>query len=128
MMKTVQRKIKWLSRLMLAVMLFAYGIVATHACVMPDSMPASVHSVKSGAEAMPCHEITQKNDNACLLSCNQPDQVNVDQHHISFAPASAAHVLSGRLQAQHTPQVFPPTTLALNTGPPLTIRFCSFLL
>jgi hypothetical protein len=126
-MKLAQRKIKWLARLMLVLLLFAQGIVAVNACVA--SSPTQAFSMaEQGDEAMPCHDEEIPNTNACLSHCTQPDQISVDQHHMPLtAPVSVIAWASIQPQAQHIPPVIYSEHLALDTGPPIPIRFCSFL-
>jgi hypothetical protein len=128
-MKLAQRKIKWLARLMLGLVLFAQGIVAANACVAPTASPAQAYSMaQTDDEAMPCHEEEIPNSNACLSHCTQSDQISVDQHHIPVAaPVSVIAWASSQPQAQHISFSFSPEHLALDTGPPIPIRFCTFL-
>lgn len=128
-MKLAQRKIKWLARLMLGLVLFAQGVVAANACVAPIAGPAQVYSMAQQDEgAMPCHDEERPNANACLSHCTQSDQISVDQHHAPIAaPVSVIAWASIQPQVQ---QIRPATSfeyLALDTGPPIPIRFCSFL-
>jgi hypothetical protein len=126
-MKLAQRKIKWLARLMLVLMLFAQGIVAANACIETAASPVQAYSMaQQEDEAMPCHD--DLNANACLASCTQSDQVNVDQHTVPLAaPVSAIAWVSNQPPAQHLRPVIFPEHLVLDTGPPIPIRFCSFL-
>lgn len=126
-MKLAQRKIKWLARLMLVLVLFAQGIVAANACVA--SSPAQAYSMEQhDDDAMPCHEEETPNANACLSHCTQSDQVSVDQHDAPIhAPVSVIAWANTQPQAQHTPSVTYSEPLALDTGPPIPIRFCSLL-
>lgn len=126
-MKLAQRKVKWLARLMLVLVLFAQGIVAANACVA--SSPAQAYTMEQHDDAaMPCHEEETPNANACLSHCTQSDQVSVDQQHTPIhAPVSVIAWASIQPQAQHIPPVIYSAPLALDTGPPIPIRFCSFL-
>ena len=130
-MKLAQRKIKWLTRLMLVVMLFAQGIVAANACVSPAATPEHAYVMTQQEEgAMPCHQHAEKmpNANACLEHCTQSDQVNVDQHTIPFAaPVSVIAWVSSQPPAQFIRPTRFTEHLVLDTGPPIPIRFCSFL-
>jgi len=128
-MKLAQRKIKWLARLMLGLVLFAQGIVAANACVAPSASPAQAYSmVQQDDEAMPCHEEEIPNANICLSHCTQSDQISVDQHSVPLAaPVSVIAWVIRQPQAQRVRTSFSPEYLALDTGPPLSIRFCSFL-
>jgi hypothetical protein len=126
-MKLAQRKIKWLARLMLVLVLFAQGIVAANACVA--SSPAQAYTMaQQDEEAMPCHEEETPNANACLSHCTQSDQISADQHEAPVAaPTSVIAWASIQPQAQHLHPTFSPQPLALDTGPPIPIRFCSLL-
>jgi len=126
-MKLAQRNIKWLARLMLVLVLFAQGIIAANACVAPS--PAQAYSMaQQDDEAMPCHEEEIPNANACLSHCTQSDQISVDQHHVPFAaPLSVIAWASSQPQTQHIRPAASFEHLALDTGPPIPIRFCSFL-
>lgn len=127
MMKLAQCKIRWLARLMLALVLFAHGIVAASACVM--SSPAQAYGMEQHEdEAMPCHEEETPNANACLVHCAQPDQISVDQHSATIAvPASLVTWLTPFPQIQQDRPKIAPEHVALDTGPPIPIRFCSLL-
>lgn len=128
-MKLAQRKIKWLARLMLGLMLFAQGIVAANACDALSAGPAQAFSMaQHDDKSMPCHDGVRSNGNACLTHCTQSDQVNVDQHQAPVAaPTSVIAWISSQPQAQQIRQTTSPEHLALDTGPPIPIRFCSFL-
>ena len=128
-MKLAQRKIKWLSRLMLGLVLFAQGIVAANACVAPTASPVQAYATEQNAGAMPCHGEEIPNANACLGHCTQPDRISVDQHNVPLAaPVSVIGWVSARPQAQSMRPASSPEYLVLNTGPPISIRFCSFLI
>jgi hypothetical protein len=128
-MKLAQRKIKWLARLVLGLVLFAQGIVAANACVAPSASPVQAYAAVSDDEALPCHEEERTNANACLTHCTQSDRISVDQH--TMPPAAPLGVIArvvSQPQIQRVRPVAPPESLSLNTGPPLSIRFCSFLI
>ncbi len=128
-MKLAQRKIKWLSRLMLGLALFAQGIVAATACVAPGASAVQAYAIEQNAGATPCHEEELVNANACLGHCTQSDRISVDQHNVSIAaPVSVISWVTIRPQAQSMRLAISPEYLALNTGPPIPIRFCSFLI
>lgn len=128
-MKLAQYRIKWLARLMLVLVLFAQGIVAANACISPAASPEQAYAMaQQDDEAMPCHEEESPNANACLAHCTQSDQISVDQHHIPVAvPVSVIAWVSSQPPAQHIRPVISPEHLVLDTGPPIPIRFCSFL-
>lgn len=127
-MNLSQRKTQYLSRLTLAVVLFAQGILAAHACVGPVAGAAQSFAVLQAAETMPCHEAAKVNPNECLMHCTQSDQVNLDQHAMAALPVNEVvlHVVMPAMQ--HKVLATELTPLVLNTGPPLSIRFCSFLI
>jgi len=135
-MKLAQRKIKWLARLMLGLTLFAQGVVAANACVAPTASPVQAYTqavqagmVEHDEEAMPCHEEKTPNANACLAHCTQSDQISADQHNVQLAaPVSVLSRAIIQPQMRHIRPVISATHLVLDTGPPIPIRFCSFLI
>jgi hypothetical protein len=127
-MKFTQRKSRWLARLMLVVALFAQSILAAHACVAPDASAAQAVAMESVNEAMPCHETAELNANACLMHCTASDQLSLDQHTLVAAPAEEIVLLLAMPQIKHRVLASNQSPLVLTTGPPLSIRFCSFLL
>ncbi len=128
-MKLAQRKSKWLSRLMLGLVLFAQGIVVATACVAPGASPVHAYAIEQNAGAMPCHDEKLSNANACLGHCTQPDRISVDQHNVPLAaPVSVISWATIQPQAQSMRLAISPEYLALNTGPLIPIRFCSFLI
>ncbi len=128
-MKLAQRKIKWLSRLMLGLVLFAQGIVVATACVVSGTSAVQAYAIEQNAAAMPCHNEKLANANSCLGHCTQSDRISVDQHNVQLAaPVSVSSWVSARSQAQSKRPASSLEYLALNTGPPISIRFCSFLI
>ena len=128
-MKLAQRKIKWLARLMLLLVLFAQGMVAANACVTPNAGPVQAFKVvHQSDEAMPCHMGKVHNANACLVHCTQSDQISADQHDMPVAiPVNViVRVISQPLIEYSHPIIFSEHRV-LDTGPPIPIRFCSFL-
>jgi len=127
-MRSSQRKIKDLSRLLLAVVLFAQGILAAHACVEPLAGAAQSLSSQQATGAMHCHEATKVNANECLMHCTQSDQVNLDQHDMTALPVQEVvlHVVKQPLQQRLVTAAYTPAVL--NSGPPLSISFCSYQL
>jgi hypothetical protein len=80
-------------------------------------------------EAMPCHMAKTHNANACLVHCTQSDQISVDQHHMPVAaPVSDVFRVIPQPQIEHSRTSVFPEHLVLDTGPPIPIRFCSFLI
>ena len=128
-MKLAQRKIKWLARLMLVLVIFSQVILDANACVAPTASPVRAYTMAQHEDdAMPCHEQENSNANACLSHCTQSDQVNVDQQSAQLpVPVSVIAWVSSQTQAQHIlPAIFL-EHLVPDTGPPIPIRFCSFL-
>ncbi len=123
-----QRKNRYLTRLVLAAVLFAQGILAAHACVEPVAGAAQAVSGKQSVETMHCHEVESVNPNECLMHCTQSDQVNLDQHSMAALPANKVVLHVVMPYSQHKVNAVEYTPLVLNTGPPLSIRFCSFLI
>lgn len=127
-MKFTQRKTKWLTRLMLVVALFAQCILAAHACVAPDASAAHAVAMESVNEAMPCHESAKLNANECLMHCTASEQLSLDQQTMMAAPVNELVLLVDMPQVLHFALTSGQPPLVLNTGPPLSIRFCSFLI
>ena len=129
-MKLSHRKQQFLSRLLLAVVLFAQGILAAHACVKPLASAAlAVAGADEAMESMPCcpHE-TRVSSNECLMHCTQADQVNLDQHDMAAIAINEGVLRVVLPVVQYRQKVPLQAPVALNTGPPLPIRYCSFLL
>lgn len=113
---------------MLVAALFAQGILAAHACVAPDASAAHAVSAETVVPAMPCHESAKFNANECLMHCTQSDQVNLDQHNMLAAPVDELVLLVAIPALQHPALTAINSPQLLDTGPPLSIRFCSFLI
>ena len=113
---------------MLVAALFSQGILAAHACVAPTASAVQALSMEPVSETMPCHESKKINANECLMHCTQGDQVNLDQQPVASVAVNEVvlHVALPPVQHKILTSVHSP--LALNTGPPLSIRFCSFLI
>lgn len=127
-MKLAQRKIRWLARLVLVLALFAQGVVAANACVAPAAGPAQAFAGAPNDETAPCHDEEISNANACLAHCTQADQIGVDQHTLHLAaPVSVIGWASAQPQARNIRPIAVAEQIAPDTGPPLPIRFCSFL-
>lgn len=112
---------------MLLAALFAQGVLAAHACVA-DAGSVQTLAMQSDAESMPCHEAERTISNACLMHCTQSDQVNIDHHTMVAAPVDVPVLHVAMPQPQHLALTLAYAPLPLNTGPPLPIRFCSFLI
>ena len=113
---------------MLVAALFAQGILAAHACVAPTASAVQALSMEPVSEAMPCHESKKLNANECLMHCTQADQVNLDQQHIASVAVNEVVLQVALSPVPHKIQTSEYSPLALSTGPPLSIRFCSFLI
>jgi hypothetical protein len=127
-MKFSQRKIRFLTRLMLVAGLFVQGILAAHACVMSADVAVNVHAHETVVETMPCHEAASTNANACLMHCTQDNQVNLEQQTIAALPVTETVLQVTMPQIHHKAVTLANSPVTLNTGPPLSIRFCSFLI
>lgn len=124
-MKFTHRKIRFLARLLLVVGLLVQGTLASHACI---SHEASAVKAFSHTGSVSCHHTENTSMNECLMHCTQAERVNIDQHNVEIVNSSTA-VLHIALLDMKTPlQVPVADNSAINTGPPLAIRFCTFLL
>jgi hypothetical protein len=114
----------WIARLLLGVFLFAQGVVAANAC---DVLGGNIAQVFAAAEnTEPCHDETSSNANACLDHCTQGDRISVDQITPDFIPPSTLALRAAIATQTFVLPLTPDATLTLNTGPPISIRFCSF--
>lgn len=113
---------------MLAAALFAQGILAAHACVAPDASAVQALSMETVAAEMPCHEAAKPNANECLMHCTQSDQVNLDQQHPVAVHVDEVVLHVAMPTVRHKIQAIQYSLLPLDTGPPLSIRYCSFLI
>ena len=127
-MKFMQRKNKWLPRLMLLVALCTQGILAAHACVAPGASAAQSLSMDAVVAAMPCHEAEKSNANACLMHCTQSDEIYLDQHTVAAVSVDEVVLPVAMPQVRQLVPAANHASLVLNTGPPLSIRYCSFLI
>jgi hypothetical protein len=126
-MKFTQRNNKWLSRLMLVLALFAQETLAAHVCGKAE---ASAKQLTSLTEATPnhCQEANKSNANACLMHCTQSEQLNLDQASVYAVPVAEQVLSVETLPVQQQALTHNAILMALNVGPPLVIRFCSFLI
>lgn len=113
---------------MLLIALFAQGMLAAHACVEPDAGAVQALSKSADIEVMPCHQAEMSDANECLMHCTQPYQVNLDSHTMAAAPVATVVLLLAMPQIQHQAYAAACGSEPLNTGPPLSIRYCSFLI
>ena len=126
-------QLRRIARPLLGLLLFAQGVVAAENCVALETSP--VHSFVPAMAAMldadgtPCHMQAEDNKNACFVHCSQEEQVQSAQADIPFIQ-SATPVLV--LDIPAVPVVIRPApqlaSVSIDTGPPLSIRFCSFLI
>lgn len=124
-----------LARATLALLLFAQGVVAAQACVMAEAnpvqafAPAMEEMAMQGAEHMSCHEQPAENKNACLVHCTQADQISAEQAAPVFMPSSTAVLVvdAPAVQTSNIPRCNV-AQVAFNSGPPIPIRFCTFLI
>ncbi len=113
---------------MLGLVLFAQGVVAANACDVLRGNVTQAFAVKTAEVAeMHCHDEATPNAYACLAHCTQGDQVSVDQTIPVFvAPGVATLVVEVPALATLTPAYLATSRVALNTGPPVSVRFCTF--
>lgn len=126
-MRLATHTIRRITRMMLVLVLFAQGIVAANACDMLHSNISQAFAATEAMESMEhCHDEDSSNANACLVHCTQGDQVSVDQvAHVFVAPNVVTLVTDAPAPDIVAPSYFT-SRIALNTGPPVSIRFCSF--
>lgn len=129
-------QLRRIARPLLGLLLFAQGVVAAQSCVAREASPiqafASAPAMAGMAmddEQMPCHEQADDNKNACFVHCTQADQVNTAQAAMPFIAASTPVLV---LDTPAAPAIIRPAPqlelAAINSGPPISIRFCSFLI
>lgn len=132
-MKLTLHTFRQLSRLLLGLMLFAQGVVDAHACVPLATIPVTAIAAMMARDSMPCQkeaapDRAASSPSACLAHCSQAGQVNVDLHAANIAaPVSVIAWSSIQPQAQPSASSMHLQLVALNTGPPIPIRFCSLL-
>ncbi len=119
------RTLRKIARLMLGVVLFAQGVVAVNAC---DLLNGKVEHafIAPAATEMPCHEHPAANANVCFVHCTQGDQVNVDHVVPPFITPSTVVLTVALPEVRAAKPVSTAARVALDTGPPLSVRFCSF--
>lgn len=127
-MNLMHGKTKYLARLMLALVLFAQGTLAAHACVTPSDNMMQMLAGEVVGSSMPCHEVEKPNLNACQMHCTLSEQLNMDQQ-TPLAIAVSPIVLSVAIVATDIDFIsYNSQPVALNSGPPISIRFCTFLI
>lgn len=118
---------------MLALALFIQGLMSAHACVSADASAAKAVMLQqaladeTGADEMPCHQAGKPNTNECLTHCTQSDQTSPDHAQQSVLPANAA-VLQVALPDMHdsNKRFSKALFVATDSGPPLSILYCTF--
>ncbi len=126
-MKFSSHTTRWIARLMLGLVLFAQGVVAANACdVVRGNISQAFASQETEAMEMHCHDETATNTNACFVHCTQGDQVGVDQISPVFVASTNVTLLVDIPAQTVTAPSYFTSRAALNTGPPASIRFCSF--
>jgi hypothetical protein len=126
-MKFSSHTTRLIARLMLGLVLFAQGVVAANACdVVSGNISHAFATEETSAPEMHCHDEAATNANACFVHCTQGDQVNVDQ----ISPVFVASSIVTLLVDVHAPVAVTPSyftsRIALNSGPPVSIRFCTY--
>jgi hypothetical protein len=111
-------------RLCLGLLVLSQFAMAAHAC---SSLVGSPASAFTQAERHPCHENNEVNPGACRMHCLQGDQAPVPQEFapVSHVPQPLSFEIS--LDANWIPLAHRPVVLAVNSDPPLPIRYCRFL-
>ena len=141
-MKLTRYKLKWLSRLMLGMVLFMQGVVTSYACTTPAAGAIQAFTVQAVADqsvsssqapqatSPPCHQKSNSSDNAnaCLQHCTQSDQVSGTQVVPLMLPVAWGSTLVIVDEVQRSQPLFYPEYIQLSSGPLLSIQFCSFLI
>ncbi len=118
---------RFLARLLVGLMVFAQGAVS-HAYAAPLGEAAAVVApAQDVMSAMSCHEEQAPSLSGCLTHCSQADQAYADHQVFPAAPVSTAYWQVAAHSGQHVSPAVIRRQAPLDTGPPLTIRFCSFL-
>lgn len=136
-MSMTAAQMRRIARPLLGLLLFAQGVVAAQTCVAREASPIQAFAAAPAMaamamdddEQMPCHEQAGDNKNACFVHCTQADQVSTAQAAMPFVAASTPVLV---LDTPAVPAIIrPPQQLArvaTDSGPPISIRFCSFLI
>jgi hypothetical protein len=112
---------------MLGLALFAQGVVAANACDVLHGNVSQAFAAKSEEMAgMHCHDDAASNANACLAHCTQGDQIGIDQVAPVFVAPSIVTLVVDVPVAVAITHSYSAARVALDTGPPASIRFCSF--
>jgi len=116
------------TRFLLISALFVQGILASHACVSNESNAINAYKMQDNSDTPACHHVGSTSANECLMHCTQSEQVNLDHHHLNtpIFTQSVLQIATPPLRQRIPLAIYVP--MAASSGPPLTIRFCSFLI
>jgi hypothetical protein len=127
-----RRLLQFAARCMVALLLFAQGVMLAHACSVAER--AAAFAVSGGEASAPCHEIAAAGDavavdgkSSCLSHCSTADQSADTPQVVVFAmPAGSVLTvplaIDGSLLGRERRFAPPPTG-----DPPVAIRFQVFL-
>lgn len=122
-MKPTRHINRWTARLLMVLVLFAQGVLSNSVYAAP-----AIKTTAHEQHAMACHEQQAPATSACLTHCSQADQISID-HAVSLAaPVSVATWQVTLPSVQRVAPGMPRQRVVLDTGPPIPIRFCSFLI
>ncbi len=125
-MRISQCGLRVFARLVLLALLSAQGIHAAKACFADANRPEMAFS---GGHCGGLGQSYHVDPNSCLTQCLQSDQFSSGYHVEIPSPELAAVLVLPAVPTAHPPAVVWHTLLAASqTGPPPSIRFCSFLL
>ena len=107
------------ARFLVAMLLFAQGVLAFAGCDMPERAPAAAIAVSG----LPCHEPAGET-NLCLVHCLAADQ-SLDKPDVTVHPLVALPVLAIRGAADFEYASFAPRRLGVPpaAAPPVRILF-----
>ena len=113
---------------MFGLVLLAQGIVAANACDVLRGNATQAFAVNTAeATEMHCHDEVAQNANACLAHCTQGDQVSVDQIvPVFIAPNAVVLVVDIPVFRTVALSSIAVSRAGFNTGPPVSVRFCTF--
>lgn len=113
---------------MLGLVLFAQGVVSVYACDVTRGNATQAFATQTAEHGeLPCHDEVVSNANACLDHCTQGDRISVDQvTHLFALPGIAVLVVALPEQTAARPAQLAASRVAIDSGPPPNIRFCSF--
>jgi hypothetical protein len=122
-MKPTRHTSRFTARLMMALVLFAQGFMATSGYAAPEAKP-----VGHQHHLMTCHEKQEPATSTCLTHCSQADQISLDHAAAHAVPAGVASWQVTMPPVQRFSLRIALQQAAPDTGPPIPIRFCSFLI